>query len=373
MKRPTGTAASAPTTSAGATSATAAATNGSASSKSTDSLGRDPAVLQRRYAHRVRRDRRRRAAAGRQRATRRRTSTRTPDRSRRNSTCARAARSARFASAPRRRPTSTSPAASRRRSTRGSCRGGRASGSATTTRSRCPTGRAPTTWTSGLEWTNNKAMFRAAYNGSWFNNEADTLTWDNPLVLTDSTSRLRAWPDGPVAVQLAADAQRGWLREVRAADAAHRLARLRLGEQRRAAAAVHDQQSRCRSSRCRARRPTPSATTVATTIGLVSRPANVWRFSTRFRRYDYNNDMPETPIHDFINYDTSVKDSTTGGPELYAHARNTFDADATWTRFRQVALTVAYTNNHNGYDFASSSRRTRTCCSSRQTRPASGG
>ena len=42
----------------------------------------------------------------------------------------------------------TSWAASRRRSTRASCRGGRASGSATTTRWRCPTGRAPTTWMS---------------------------------------------------------------------------------------------------------------------------------------------------------------------------------------------------------------------------------
>jgi hypothetical protein len=93
-----------------------------------------------------------------------------------------------------------------------------------------------------------------------------------------------------------------------------------------------------------------SATTVATNISLVSRPANVWRFSTRFRRYDYNNDMPETAIPEFINYDTSVKVSTTGGPELVAHDRNTFEADATWTRFRQVALTVAYTNNHNGYD-----------------------
>ena len=36
---------------------------------------------------------------------------------------------------------------------------------------------------------------------------------------------------------------------------------------------------------------------------------------------------------------------------LFAHDRNTFDADATWTGIRPVALTVGYTNNHNSYDF----------------------
>ena len=94
-----------------------------------------------------------------------------------------------------------------------------------------------------------------------------------------------------------------------------------------------------------------AATTVATTIGLVSRPAKDWRFSTRFRRYAYDNDMPDTPIEDFVSYDTSVGESTTGGPLQYAHARNTLDADATWTGFRPMAFTFAYTNNHNGYDF----------------------
>ena len=52
-------------------------------------------------------------------------------------------------------------------------------------------------------------MFRAAYNGSWFNNEADTLTWDNPLVLTDSTSasghgRTALWPSNSLQTLSAA-------------------------------------------------------------------------------------------------------------------------------------------------------------------------
>ena len=61
--------------------------------------------------------------------------------------------------------------------------------------------------------------------------------------------------------------------------------------------------------------------------------------------------MPDTPIDEIISYDTSVGESTTGGPLQYAHARNTFDADATWSGIQPVALTAAYTNNHNTYDF----------------------
>jgi hypothetical protein len=37
----------------------------------------------------------------------------------------------------------------------------------------------------GASWANPKAMFRVAWNGSWFNNQFDSLTWDNPLFLTD--------------------------------------------------------------------------------------------------------------------------------------------------------------------------------------------
>ena len=42
-------------------------------------------------------------------------------------------------------------------------------------------------------------MLRVAYNGSWFDNLDDTLVWDSPLRLDDSTSapgrgRMALWP-----------------------------------------------------------------------------------------------------------------------------------------------------------------------------------
>ncbi len=201
----------------------------------------------------------------------------------------------------------------------------------------------------GLEWTNDKAMFRAGYNGSWFNNQADTLTWDNPLVLTDRADasghgRMALWPSNSLQTLSAAGYAKFARRTQLTGSLAFGWANNDEPLQPFTINSALPQFALPRAT------TDASAQTIATTISLVSRPANVWRLSTRFRRYDYNNNMPETAIPQFINYDTSVKASTTGGPELFAHARNTFDADATWTRFRQAALTVAYTNNHHGYD-----------------------
>jgi hypothetical protein len=88
----------------------------------------------------------------------------------------------------------------------------------------------------------------------------------------------------------------------------------------------------------------------STNLSLVSRPVSDWRFSARLRRYDYDNQTPAAAIPNFINYDTSVKASPTGGPELYSHSRTTFDADATWSGLGPVALTAAYTANASGYE-----------------------
>jgi hypothetical protein len=89
----------------------------------------------------------------------------------------------------------------------------------------------------------------------------------------------------------------------------------------------------------------------STNVSLVSRPANDWRFSARVRHYGYDNQTPHTAIPQFINYDTSIKDSSTGGPEPYAHNRTNIDADVTWTGLQPVAVTVGYARNNTGHDF----------------------
>jgi MtrB/PioB family decaheme-associated outer membrane protein len=202
----------------------------------------------------------------------------------------------------------------------------------------------------GLEWTNARAMFRAAYNGSWFDNQADTLTWDNPLVLTDSTSapghgRMALWPSNSFQTLSAV----GYAKFARRTQVTGSLAfGWANNDEPLLPFTINSALPQLTLPRATAE---ASATTIATTLSLVSRPYDDWRFSGRFRRYDYDNGLPDTPIDDIISYDTSVGESTTGGPQQYAHARNTLDADATWTGFRPVALTVGYTNNSNSYDF----------------------
>src|SRR4030095_16785749 len=52
-----------------------------------------------------------------------------------------------------------------------------------------------------LEWSNNKGMVRLGWDGSTFNNELQSVVWDNPIFYgPDSTSapsqgRLASWPD----------------------------------------------------------------------------------------------------------------------------------------------------------------------------------
>jgi MtrB/PioB family decaheme-associated outer membrane protein len=206
----------------------------------------------------------------------------------------------------------------------------------------------------GAQWTNSRAMIRAAYNGSWFNNLDDTLTWDNPLQLTDAVTgttfvpghgRTALWPSNSFQTlstagyakfahrtQLTGSLAFGW------ANNDENLLPFTINT-------VLPQLTLPRTT------ADASAHTVATNLSFVSRPVDDWRFSARFRRYDYNNETPETSIPQFINYDTSVATSSTGGPELFAHDRNTLDAEATWTGLHPLALTVGYTNNHNGYAF----------------------
>ena len=202
----------------------------------------------------------------------------------------------------------------------------------------------------GAQWTNTRAMIRGAYNGSWFNNLDDTLVWDNPLVLNDSTTapgrgRTALWPSNSLQTMSTA----GYVKLARKTQVTGSLA---YGwwnnDEPLLPFTINSALPQLSLPRTTAE---ATAHTIATNVNFVSRPQNDLRFSARFRRYDYNNETPETAIPQFINYDTSVATSSTGGPELFAHDRNTFDADATWTGLGPLALTVGYTNNHNGYDF----------------------
>ena len=48
----------------------------------------------------------------------------------------------------------------------------------------------------GVAWANRKGMFRLGWDGSFFNNQIQSLTWDNPIRATDFNNGLLP-PNGP--------------------------------------------------------------------------------------------------------------------------------------------------------------------------------
>jgi MtrB/PioB family decaheme-associated outer membrane protein len=202
----------------------------------------------------------------------------------------------------------------------------------------------------GTEWTNGRNMVRVAYDASWFDNIGDTLVWDSPLRLDDSTSapgrgRMALWPSNSAQTVSAA----GY---TKLAKRTQLTGFVSLGhwtnDEPLQPFTINPTLPQLTLPRGNSE---AEARVFSTNINLVSRPATDWRLSARLRHYGYDNQAPQAVIPQFINYDTSVKTSSTGGPELYAHSRTTLDADATWSGLNPLALTVGYTRNNTSREF----------------------
>ena len=205
-------------------------------------------------------------------------------------------------------------------------------------------------FTIGTEWMRGRNMLRVAYDGSWFNNLDDTLVWDSPLRLDDSTSapghgRMALWPTNSA-------------QSVSAAGYSKFAGRTQVTGSVSFGFWNNDQPLQPFTINTTLPQiALPRTTTQAeahvfsTNVGVVSRAVTNWEFNGRVRVYDYNNETAATPITQYVSYDTSVSTSATGGPLLYAHDRTTYDANATYTGLSPLAMTVGYTRNNNGRDF----------------------
>jgi MtrB/PioB family decaheme-associated outer membrane protein len=202
----------------------------------------------------------------------------------------------------------------------------------------------------GAEWTNLKNMIRVAYDGSWFDNLDPILVWDSPLDLNDGVDtpgrgRTTLWPSNS-AQTVSVGGYSKFARRTQLTGA------LSFGSwsndeplQPFTINTVLPQLALPRAS------TEGSVKTFSTNLNLVSRPADEWRVGARFRSYNYDNETPQALIPQFVSYDSHVTTSVLAGPELYAHSRTTFDADATYTGFLPLALTAGYTHHGTGHDF----------------------
>ena len=150
-------------------------------------------------------------------------------------------------------------------------------------------------FTLGAEWTNTRKMINVAYTGSWFDNLDTPLIWDSPLRLDDSTSapgrgRTALWPSNS-AQTVSIGGFSKW---------AHRTQLtgfLSFGSWKN-----DETLQPFTINSALTQLPLPRNTTAgdagifSTNLNLVSRPQMDWRFSARFRRYDYSNNTPHFTI-----------------------------------------------------------------------------
>ena len=159
----------------------------------------------------------------------------------------------------------------------------------------------------GAEWSNQQNMLRVAYDGSWFTNHDDTLVWDSPLRLDDSSStapgrgRMSLWPTNQAQTFSVAGSSK--------------LAR-RTQVTGFVSYGLWSNDSTLQPFTINSQlpvftlpRPTAEAEAhvFSTNIGIVSRPADDWRVTARLRTYNFDNQMPATTITDYVSYDSSVK------------------------------------------------------------------
>jgi hypothetical protein len=204
-------------------------------------------------------------------------------------------------------------------------------------------------FTIGTEWTNPKSMLRVAYTGSWFDNLADPLVWDSPLDLDDRAGepgrgRMSLWPSNS-AQTISFGGYRKLARKTQVTGFFSY--GLWSNDEALQPFSINSALAPIALPRANA---DAEAHVFSTNLNLTSRPATDWRLGARFRNYTYGNHMPATSITDYVAYDANASTTPTGGPDLYAHNRTTFDGDATWSKLTPLALTVGYTHNGNGYD-----------------------
>ena len=168
-------------------------------------------------------------------------------------------------------------------------------------------------------------MLRVAYNGSWFDNLADPLVWDSPLRLDDSRrapgrGRMSLWPSNSAqTISFGGYTKLAHKTQVTGFFSYG----LWSNDEPLQPFTINSALPPIALPRANA---DAEAHVFSTNLNLRRTPPTDWRFGARFRNYTYDNHMPATSITQYINYDSWPSTTPTGGPDLYAHDRTTFDA-----------------------------------------------
>ena len=191
------------------------------------------------------------------------------------------------------------------------------------------------------EWSTERAMARLAYDGSWFNNDVETLIWDNPLRLTDlaatpSQGRMALWPNSTAHT-------------VSAAGSVVLPARSRAFGYVSIGSWLQDQELLPHTINT-AIAPIPlgrataqaEARILSMNYRLTSRPTPMLWLNGQFRLYDYDNRTPHFPVEQYVRVDSGAATSLTGGSEPFGYTRQFVDLDASFTPLTFAAFRLGY-------------------------------
>ena len=206
--------------------------------------------------------------------------------------------------------------------------------------------------TTAAEWSNQRGMVRVAYDGSWFNNNVDTLIWDNPLRLTDSGTgegpsqgRMALWPDS-TAHTVSASGSMALPGRSRA------FAYVSVGSWLQDADLLpHTINSAITPIPLVRESAEAEARIVAMTYRFTSRPTPTVWLSGQYRLYDYDNRTEIFPYSQYVTMDTSLSTSSIGENEPFGYTRHFFDVDASFTPWRAAAFRVGYGQEHDNRTF----------------------
>ncbi len=192
-----------------------------------------------------------------------------------------------------------------------------------------------------LEWANRTAMFRAGYDASLFDSDAQSLTFDNPLLTTDtptasSMGRLARWPSST-------------LHTVSATGSVALPARSRLIAYVAQSAMASDVDLLPWTvNTAIAAPPLPrtsldaDADITALMLRLNSRPTRWAWFGASFRSYDFDNNTPPFGYDQKVSYDTTLVNSPGEASHPYSFNRALLELDGSFTPWRHGAFRVGY-------------------------------
>jgi MtrB/PioB family decaheme-associated outer membrane protein len=233
-------------------------------------------------------------------------------------------------------------------------------------------------FTAGAEWANQQGMIRLAWGASWFNNDIQTLVWDNPVRATDYNLGRAPFYDasgysngnGPAQGRMSLAPSNNM--NVISATGMYKLPYRSTftGTFAYSTSKQNEQlipwtiNSVINSSNVLANFPhlqhLERETAEAEVRGINaqfqfnSRPNRYVGFTARYRYNDRDNRTPLFDATEYVRFD-AVPEETGGHTEPYSIKHNQFDATATFNLVRYTALRVGYgrdamDHNHRGFE-----------------------